>query len=157
MIPKKWTLAAGAVLIAGALTAGVALAASDATSVPAPPIPTARWEKGEKPSPELAELMQQLRAVRRKYMEQAQTESRALIEQAVKDGRITQEQADRLLHHKRMGHPRHGRPGFHKGRKPVTEEQVRARLQRAVASGRLSQAQADEILKRWQERHSEGQ
>lgn len=156
MRAKRWLVAAGVVLLSGALVTGVAVAAT------APEGKVAHVHQGSKPDLDQmvkdgkitqgqADVMRQLQDVRRKAMEQLKTDSKAVIDQAVKDGKITQEQADKLKGPGMIW--RHGGPGQHgpKMMMPKTEAELKALLDERVKAGKLTQERADQILKKWQE------
>jgi polyhydroxyalkanoate synthesis regulator phasin len=172
MLPKKWLIAAGAVLVSGALATGVAFAASsDKGTQGAPnathPFKGAHGMKGPKGPADLsklvesgkitqaeADVLKQLQDLRQKQMAQLKADSQALIDKAVAEGKITQEQADKL---KKPLAGKFGGPGSHRGGphfEAKTEAELKAHLDEKVKSGRLTQEQADQMLKHWQEMHA---
>lgn len=157
----------GAVLIAGALFSGAALAAGGDTTV-APTTSTQQSDAMAKRTDWISQLSEggqatwkQLTDLRQSHMEKLKSESEALVNQAMADGTITQEQADKLLSHGGKPGGKHG--GMHGGpgrggkggpgtdRLGQTQEEVQAHLDRHVQEGKLTQAQADQMLQKWLE------
>lgn len=147
---KKWQSAVGAAVMAAVLTAGVAFAADS----------TQAGKSTETASPELQQVLSEIRTLRQSRMESLQTEVGQLIDKAVTDGKITQDQADQLKQRPMGFRKGHGQEGSQKfsgkrgGMQNLTEEQVKAKLDEAVKSGKLTQEKADQMLKRWQECHT---
>lgn len=158
MRAKRWLVAAGAVLLSGALVTGVAVAAT------APEGRAAHGQHGPMMSrPDLdqmvkegkltqgqADVMAQVQSLHQKAMEQFRADTKAVIDQAVKDGKITQEQADQMIARRSMMKgPRPGQQGPKMG--PRTEAELKEKLDEQVKAGRLTQERADQMLKRWQQ------
>jgi polyhydroxyalkanoate synthesis regulator phasin len=171
MLPKKWLVAAGAVLVSGALATGVAFAASNdqgeakgwfgpfhgfhAMKGPKGPADLSQLVESGKITQAEADVLKQLQELHQKQMAQLKADSQALIDKAVAEGKITQEQAEKL---KRPLAGKFGEPGgfrMHMGGHPFkTEAELKAHLDEKVKSGRLTQEQADQMLKHWQEMHA---
>lgn len=171
MRTKKWLVAAGAILVSGALVTGVAVAAT----APAGKVAHRHHEEMMGKKPDLQELvkegkitqgqadvMAQLQGLHQKAMEQFKADAKAVIDQAAKDGKITPEQAERMKARGAMMHHHHGTPGKRhlppgkhgKPLGPKSEADLKALLAEKVKAGRLTQEKADQILKKWQSQQS---
>lgn len=141
-LKRKLGVAIGAVLIAGGLFAGAALAAGGGKGAERldQAVKEGKLTEGQ------AQIIRQIHDLRESYRQKFEAERLAIIDQAVKDGKITQDEAAKLKQ------PRMGRHG--KGLKTMSQAELKAKLDEAVKTGRLTQEQANRILERHAERSS---
>lgn len=176
-LKSKWMAAAGAIMVVGALGAGVAMASTGA----APTAPAASGSqqahktfsvdqlkakldaevKAGKLTQGQEDVKIQLATLRQDAMTKLQADEKAAIDAAVQSGKITQAQATQLaLRGGHGGHERGGQEGSKQGGskqgrgggffgKNMTADQVKAKLDAAVKAGKLTQAQADQMLQKW--------
>lgn len=149
-LKKKLSVAAGAMLLTGALLTGAAFAEGDASSAAARQDKVEQAVKEGKLTQGEADTLKQLGELRRSYMERYKADAKALVDRAMTDGKLTKEQAERML--QRKGHFGHGHgKGHMKHGKAISEEQLKSKLEAAVKEGKLTQEKADAILKKYQE------
>jgi polyhydroxyalkanoate synthesis regulator phasin len=160
-LKSRWIAIASGVMVAGAVSAGAAMAATGSTT-PAPTQAPAQTQAQSRAQSEAAriqaavasgkltqaqaDVLKQLGDLRQAAMAKVKTDEKAVLDQAVASGKLTQAEADKLLQRGEMGGQERGKGGHgnwgHKGA-DLTPAQFKANLDQQVKDGKLTQAQAD--------------